>query len=292
MSTTAIDPVIAANRQPLLSTLLIALLLHALFIFGISFAPPEQEELAPPTLDVVLVQHKSKRPPEEADYLSRDNSDGSGNVEERVAAEMPRADPAARQQESTPVPPVTRAPPAPPVQPRQRVTTTRAPIKVEEKPADTVESRQAPPSSASLIDLSLQMARLEAGLDEDRRAYSKSKRQKFIDASTREHLYAAYMASWVSKVERFGNINYPNEARRRGLSGSLILDVALRPDGTIAEITLLRSSGIASLDQAAISIVRLAAPYARFPRSMREQVDLLHITKTWQFLSGNRWSGG
>ena len=53
-------------------------------------------------------------------------------------------------------------------------------------------------------------------------------------------------------------------------------------------IRLTRSSGHALLDDAAIRIVRLAAPYAPFPKEIREETDILEITRTWQFLSTNR----
>ncbi len=97
------------------------------------------------------------------------------------------------------------------------------------------------------------------------------------------------MEAWRQKVERIGNLNYPDEARRRKLSGNLLLDVALNPDGSINEITLRRSSGERALDDAAVRIVKLAAPYAKFPDDIRKDVDILHIERTWQFLSGNRF---
>ena len=96
------------------------------------------------------------------------------------------------------------------------------------------------------------------------------------------------MDAWRRKVERIGNLNYPHEAARRGLSGVLLLDVALNPDGTIEDIALRRSSGQRILDDAAVRIVRLAAPFAKFPRSIAEEVDILHIERTWIFHSDNR----
>ncbi|MGA1562856.1 MAG: energy transducer TonB family protein, partial [Gammaproteobacteria bacterium] len=80
------------------------------------------------------------------------------------------------------------------------------------------------------------------------------------------------------KVERVGNLNYPH-----GLSGSLLLDVALHPDGNIESIDLRRSSGTPELDRAAIEIVKLAAPFAPFPERIAAETDILHIVRTWQF---------
>ncbi|GMQ76832.1 MAG: energy transducer TonB [Gammaproteobacteria bacterium] len=145
-------------------------------------------------------------------------------------------------------------------------------------------------SAATLISRSLAMASLSAEIDRRLQAYAKRPKRKWITARTKEHKYAAYMDAWRQKVERVGNLNYPDEARRANLSGNLLLDVALRPDGSVDEIILRRSSGEKALDDAAIRIVNLAAPFARFPRNIAEDVDILHVERTWQFLSGNRFA--
>ena len=134
------------------------------------------------------------------------------------------------------------------------------------------------------------MASLAAEVDKRMDAYAKRPRRKWISASTREHKYAAYMEAWRAKVERVGNLNYPDEARRKRLSGDLLLDVALKSDGSIAEVVVRRSSGHRMLDDAARRIVQLAAPYARFPKAIRKETDILHIQRTWRFLSSNRFA--
>jgi protein TonB len=134
------------------------------------------------------------------------------------------------------------------------------------------------------------MASLSAEIDRRLQAYAKRPKRKWIMARTKEHNYAAYMEAWRQKVERVGNLNYPDEARRANLSGNLLLDVALRPDGSIDEIILRRSSGKKVLDDAAIRIVKLAAPFPRFPKRISQETDILHVQRTWQFQSGNRFS--
>ncbi len=99
---------------------------------------------------------------------------------------------------------------------------------------------------------------------------------------------AAYEQAWQSKVERVGNLNYPEVARKNRLSGTLKLSVSLRADGSIETINIRQSSGHPELDEAAARIVRLAAPYARFPDEFRAQTDLLVITRTWRFLDDFR----
>ncbi|MEN8175833.1 MAG: energy transducer TonB, partial [Pseudomonadota bacterium] len=118
--------------------------------------------------------------------------------------------------------------------------------------------------------------------------YANKPRRKTINAATREHQYAAYLETWRRKVEQIGNLNYPEEARRRKLYGSLVLHVAVRADGSVERIRVLSSSGHQALDDAAIAIVNLAAPFAPFPPDIRKEVDVLDITRTWKYLRGNR----
>jgi protein TonB len=142
-----------------------------------------------------------------------------------------------------------------------------------------------------MLDLSLtdQRAQLSAEISESWEQYQKRPRRTFISARTRAYKYAAYMDAWRAKVERIGNLNYPEEAKRRGLTGDLIMDVALNPDGSIDSITIKRSSGHAVLDDAAKRIVTLSAPFAPFPDDIRADTDILHINRTWQFVHGSTW---
>jgi protein TonB len=156
----------------------------------------------------------------------------------------------------------------------------KQPVKPEKQ-----EVKTPTPTATSLLANSFKIAALSAEIKRKLEAKAERPRRKFISASTREYKYAAYMEAWRAKVERVGNLNYPDEARRRKLSGNLILDVALNPDGSINEIIVRRSSGYKFLDAAAIRIVKLASPFAPFPDNIRAETDILHITRTWQFLN-------
>ena len=145
------------------------------------------------------------------------------------------------------------------------------------------------PSAMTLMANSFKIASLSAEIRRKLQTKAERPRRKFISASTKEYKYAAYMEAWRSKVERVGNLNYPDAARKQKISGSLILDVALNKDGSINEVTIRRSSGYKILDDAAIRIVELASPYSPFPVKIREETDILHITRTWQFLNNNRF---
>jgi protein TonB len=189
---------------------------------------------------------------------------------------------------------------APTVAPTRPTANEPTPVSPSETESDLEPPPEAqpetPPQSTkaitaeTLVSRSLAMASLSAEIDRRLQAYAKRPRRKWVTARTKEHKYAAYMEAWRQKVERVGNLNYPDEARRRRLSGNLLLDVAINSDGTINEVILRRSSGKKVLDDAAIRIVNLSAPYSRFPRSISEETDILHIERTWQFLSGNRFA--
>jgi protein TonB len=110
---------------------------------------------------------------------------------------------------------------------------------------------------------------------------------KIEKLATRRLAAAAYERAWQDKVERVGNMNYPEDARRRNLTGGLMLSVGDNADGTIHSMRLRQSSGHEELDQAAMRIVRLAAPFAAFPFELRKDYDVLWITRTWRFLNDN-----
>ncbi|MEA3640505.1 MAG: TonB family protein [Lamprobacter sp.] len=149
------------------------------------------------------------------------------------------------------------------------------------------ELDQPPLPSVSAADIfasrHAEMADLAARIEERSHAYASRTRRKAISTATREYLYANYMEAWRRKVERIGNLNYPREARELGLFGSLILHVAVRADGSLEGIRVVRSSGHQVLDDAAIRIVELAAPFAPFPPNIKHETDVLDITRTWQF---------
>ena len=131
----------------------------------------------------------------------------------------------------------------------------------------------------------MEMARLAAEIHLRSEQYAKRPKRKFVSASTQEYAYAAYLRQWVDRVERIGNLNYPDEARRRRLSGQVVISVAIRRDGSVERAEVVDSSGQPLLDQAALRIVRLAEPYPALPVTA-ENVDILHVTRTWQFLAG------
>ena len=152
----------------------------------------------------------------------------------------------------------------------------------EVKPARTVDAAQI------LNSRNQEIARLTESLEARSAAYASRPRRKSIDASTREFRYASYLGAWARKVERIGNLNYPQAAKDQHLYGNLILDVAIQADGSVEQIRVVQSSGYPLLDQAAIRIVQLAAPFSPFPPDIAAETDVLSVVRTWQFLRGGK----
>jgi len=254
-------------------TLFFAVILHAMIILGITFgthdkAPPEN---ILPTLDIT-VSNRRTPPPDEADYLAQTSQDGGGNVTEKVkpTQAIPEQAPSVNQAE-------------PEQSPARVITATRAEAQVLQHDIESPETSKPDLNAAELIEHSLEMVNLNEQLSQSMQAYARRPRQIFVSARTQEFIYANYMSEWVKKVERVGNLNYPDQARREGLSGKLMMDVTLNADGTVRNISILRPSGQPVIDEAAKRIVNLAAPFPPFPPEIRKEADILHITRTWEF---------
>ena len=267
-------------------TLFMALALHAIVVLGITFAP-EPPRSSAQTMEITLSQFDDETDPEEADFLAQTSQKGSGTEEEPVEMTTPQPSDVSQ-------PEVAEVQPEPPsrVEPRQEqeqpVVQTQAQNERQVSEPSAAEPASDEPlpvkERKSLMERSLEIASLEARFDQQRRAYAKKPRvMRVTAASTLKSTNAWYVQNWVSKVTRVGNINYPTEARRAGIYGTLRMLVSMKKDGTIKELAILESSGSSVLDDAAIRIVRMAAPFAPFPDDMRENVDELEIIRTWVF---------
>lgn len=267
----------------LAATIVFAVLTHLIVILGVTFVHEDRPEPRVTTLDVVLVPRSSDTPPDQADFLAQANQDSGGNDDERVRPETPPPPPTAGALATMVADASAQGQPAGSSRTPRDARRTSASLA-----AGASDSAAAPAPGADAAPTesrSLEMAALSAEIERKLRTWAERPRRKWISARTREDRFAAYMVEWRRKVERVGNLNYPDQAARRGLSGNLLLEVALNPDGTVADIALRRSSGEPILDDAAVRIVKLAAPFAPFPPGIAEDVDILHIERTWFFHS-------
>ncbi len=258
-------------------TLLIAGLLHLAIILGVGFTVADLPELSK-SLDVTLATFSSEKEPEKADFIAQDNQQGSGTLEE---AATPSTTEKATFQDTK-------------VNKVQVVISTPTPQKQKVQSAAQVQPKPQPTKPRPVIDreqLSADIASLEAELALDQQKYAKRPRvSRQNTAATKRDISAWYREDWRKKVERVGNLNYPDEARRQGIYGSLRVLVIIKSDGSLENMRILESSGHPVLDRAALNIVRTAAPFAPFTGELAANYDQVEIIRTWRFERGDRLS--
>jgi protein TonB len=267
-------------------TLLFSLIAHGVFALGLTF---EFERPAPklPSLDVILVQSANQEAPDKADFLAQATNAGGGTAEKASRPSEPLSSPIPKAVSG--IAPVQLENGAPRAQ-----TPTDAEILTQKDSKFRVRTDTAKPDTPSkpaevereLEQRKLEMAKLAQEIQRESEQYAKRPKRKYISANTKEYEFAAYMRAWVARIERIGNLNYPDDARRQQLHGQLVLTVGLTRDGRVKTIDVIQSSGHKVLDDAAIRIVHLAEPFPALPED-KEKVDELYISRTWQFLPGD-----
>ncbi len=280
------QPVQIGPRERVRVTLLFSMLLHTVVVLGVTFTY-EDPAASLPALDVILVQASNAPAPDQVDFLANASQRGGGEHDEsrrpkeRLSGPVPKPTPG-----PAPQPMRAEAPkPQPKAPPPVLATRGESALQVQRTEAQPEVPKLPEITGRELIERSLEMARLAAEVERQAEAYAKRPRRKFISANTREYTYAAYMRAWVARVERIGNLNYPDEARQRHIAGDLVLTVAVRKNGSVERIDVIQPSGHKFLDDAAVQIVRLSEPFSPLPRT-QDDVDILHITRTWQFKPG------
>jgi len=164
---------------------------------------------------------------------------------------------------------------------REPESSTAAEAPAAEEVVNVVGARLAPESPDRSLDYATTVRRI-ANLDTSN-VGAEPRIRRIVDGRTETSEDDWYFESWRRKVERIGKLNYPEQARAQKIYGSLRLLVAIEPDGSLRDVRVIDSSGHKVLDEAAVRIVQLAAPYAPFPPAMRKDTDVLEIVRTWQF---------
>jgi periplasmic protein TonB len=278
-------------RDRLQITLFLAALFHGIIILGISFgAPAFVANKALPALEVLLVGNDLPETAQnpDANYLSNRSQQGAGNTTEDRRAESPQ----------TSLVPFDNAG----IPQGQSLASQEVGL---EQPASTdvlATSGESPQATHSVDNAQTQSSAQQTPLlmragpvspipssDDDQEVVLKGRneRELVVTPNTRESGVAVYLDAWRRKVERIGTLNYPNEARRRGLSGSPVLEVAINANGEMEDIVVRRSSGHPELDQAALAILKLATPFDPFPSDLRRRHGSIRFAYEWQFLRGD-----
>jgi len=272
----------------------LSIVLHAV-VLSIHFKLPDiiLDRYASQALEVVLVNSKTRAKPVKADVLAQANLDGGGNTDERRRAKTPL--PALRETESGAD--AKRA-----ARRMQELEAQQLKIMTRLQAAKSVTAAEQPKATAAaetpqrqvpgqdLATSALAIARLEAQIARQLEEYQQRPRRAFIGSRAQEYRFAQYVEDWRLKVERIGNLNYPDGARGR-IYGSLVLTVSIKADGSLEAVEVQRSSGHQILDRAAERIVKMGSPYAGFPANIRRDTDILVITRTWTFAPGDKLFG-
>ena len=270
-------------------TFFLATIFHGMIILGITFsvAPPADSKTAP-ALDIILVQTKAPDDVEDADYLAQISQRGGGSAEEKARprelfsaatlsekpgiSEQSTVQQVQKQKQNEQLTLLTQQ------NAKYSINTEKNPVKADDSTTlDTTNSNQSNNTARLAAEIS-HTIELQASLD----------RTKYLNSSTKEFTPAQYMRDWINRVERVGNLNYPDQARTKKLSGTLILDVVINADGELVKTDLRQSSGHQILDDAAKRIVKLAAPFSSFSKKLRKEADVIHITRSWEFLNNSR----
>ncbi len=217
--------------------------------------------------------------------LAQANLDGGGNVDENLRAQSPL--PAANQEQTLSSQAEFDARVrALELKTQELMRQIKSDYQTnEQKPAPVDEPLPPSPNPApdNLAARSIEMARLQASIAQQRVEYQKRPRRRFVGARAKEFTFAQYVEDWRIRIEQVGNQNYPEAAKRNSLYGTLLLTVNIYASGKIESIQIERSSGSKVLDAAAIKIVEMSAPFPRFPEAIRKKVDILGITRSWTF---------
>ena len=266
---------------------------HALLVLGVGFTYLTDANNEA-TIEVTLAQYRSQIQPDAADFIAQENQTGSGSQHEATVPSSPflsdlnDAD-------------INEVRPAPEAQvlnetPEQPNLTALTSINAEQviaqqRNAPEQEEKQALSEQSSSEEISLAIASLQAQLDLQQQAFARQPRKYTLSsASARKSHEASYLDSWRRRVEAVGNINYPVQARQQQVYGNVRMLIVLNASGQISETRIIQSSGESLLDQAAVDIVNLAAPFEPFPEELKAEADILEIVRTFRFHEGNTLS--
>jgi len=274
-------PAPLSNNDSLLIALFLAAVVHVVIGLGINFTAPHPEQVSR-SIDITLVNMPTQKAPEQAQLLAQENQIGA---EEQSRKQEPPPQQLSSQDDSHAKPIQKNASePSEPSAAKKLITQKKAEKKIvtaNKKPETGQHTEKRPQLTAEMLQQQIAQLGTEIRLNQQTAEQTKI---KFVDSvSTHKYVAAQYMKDWEDKVERTGNLNYPEVAAKKNFSGTLTMDVGIKADGSIYSIRINQSSGNPELDEAAKKIVRMSAPFAPLPGDLRKELDVLVITRVWKF---------
>jgi protein TonB len=273
----------------MLTTCFLAALFHGIVILGVTFSAPGSKSSGndAPGLEVILVndQAPSVAQNPNAQYLSQRSQRGSGNTLKNERALIPKSSLMPVERSGIPSGDGLAAQQAGTDAGDEELIATHRPAQRILYFASATAAEQASQLPLLLEKRpDLAMSPNDDGVE--LRMRGEAKQQLWIAADTRESDVAVYLDNWRRKIERVGTINFPDAARREKLSGTPVIEVTIGSDGKLLQTVVRRSSGHAEIDEAAMRILKLAAPFDPFPRELTAKHDEIRIAYEWQFLDG------
>ena len=269
---------IKAKDNTLFSMLGIAIIIHIFFVLAINFKSPSANKAAR-SLEITLVTNSAKKAPKKAEFLAQNNQIGAGEKKVKPKPSTLKLASSGTQKNK----------PAQKKSVKQKTAAQKKALTQKESEYKITASKKTDKNSEKIIP-KLSMASLQAQVAElgakirYQKPGSENNRIKFVNSvSAHKYLASQYISDWQRKIESMGNLNYPNIAKRAGFTQSLIMDVGIKPDGTIYSLRIRKSSGYPALDKAAKRIVRLSEPFPALPKALLQELDVLVITRVWKF---------
>jgi protein TonB len=281
----------APVHERLIAMLFLAALLHAIVILGLTFAVAGHGGgTDTPQLDVLLVTNEipEAQSNEQAVYLAQRTQAGSGNTTEPLASASPasRGAPLARQDLSQAGGADSTA-----------ASRLDKPVLASSAPSSDIRyfgEAQAAPAADALPEVTGDTPgepRSGHGDAVELLLRGNANGERWVTPDTRASKLAPYLIAWKRKVERVGNLNLPSAVRNAGLSGSPVVEVEIAANGRLRQATVRRSSGSGALDEAALTILKLASPFEPFPADLSADYAQLRFTYQWDFVAGALQSG-
>jgi periplasmic protein TonB len=274
------------------STLFLAALVHGVIILGVTFTvAPIGDGGVLPSLNVTLVldTEREELAADTADFIANRDQSGSGEAARglrptsTLSADQPvtqAGDPLGA--DSSDGAPREETPSAEQVVSRGSSSETVAAL-----PQPTDDPAPTRQRAAALVQQAApQTTAMELGLRAELPNGRDDARTLIATPSTRQSGLAEYLDGWRRRVERIGTANYPTELLGNIDAGRPTLEVVIAANGTLDDIVVRRSSGDKALDQAALKILRLAAPFAPLPDEIRKEYDVLRFAYEWDFAGG------
>ncbi len=274
---------VVSSNDRLLISLFIATIIHAPLLLGIHYKAPEANRINK-SIQITLVNTKAHKAPQHARLLAQHNQIGAGQKQSKP--EPPKhIIPSAGQPEPKPH---AKAPEPPKPEIAQKILTKKTEAKPTSIAGEKIKPEQIAPTPKprpllTQENLSMQIAQMGKQILKDHHSEDDTRIKSINSVSAHEYVAAQYISDWEAKVERTGNLNYPEAARKKNFNGRLTMDVGIKADGSIYSIHISKTSGLPALDDAAKRIVTMSAPFPHLPTELLKELDVLVITRVWSF---------